>query len=93
MFRDQSGAASRLEKTGTWRGSEGLGGLLYFAVLDAGSASSDPLSVAVHDSPNRLQIDIPSALRHIVRMADAVAELRPAPAHVTYLRHDNDSPL
>ena len=38
-----------------------------------------------------LQIQIPTALGDVVRVADPVAELRPASAHFTYFRHNRRS--
>jgi hypothetical protein len=69
-----------------------LCGFLNLAALNARRADADALGTALDNRAHRLQIDVPPALRHIVGMADAVAELRPAPAQITYLRHVNESP-
>src|SRR5947209_17266209 len=61
--------------------------LLDFAGPDARCAHSEPPAGAFHQSANRLQIDVPAALRHVVRMTDPIAELRASSANLTNLRH------
>ncbi len=67
-----------------------LGGFLNFAAADAGGADAHALRTAFHQRPNGLQIYIPATLRHVVGMADAVAELRPAVADFTFFCHKTE---
>ena len=61
--------------------------LLDLARLDAAGADADPLGGAVDQSLHCLQIDIPAALGHVVRVRNVVAELRSFAANLTYLCH------
>jgi hypothetical protein len=67
-----------------------LGGFLNLAVTDAGSADFHSLCAAVHSRANALQVHIPAALRNVMSMADAVAELWPAPTNFTILSHKTE---
>jgi hypothetical protein len=67
-----------------------LGYLLDFAVTDAGRAHADALSGAFDHCPHRLQIDVPAALGHIVGVADAAAELRPASTDIANSCHKTE---
>jgi hypothetical protein len=60
---------------------------LDFAASDAGRAHTQALGSAFDHRANRLQIEVPAALGHVVGVADAVAELRPTTADITYSRH------
>jgi len=62
-------------------------GLTDFAVSDATRANTQTLAGAIYKRMNRLQVQIPSPLRHVVCVADPVSKLRPAAAHFTYFRH------
>ena len=66
---------------------------LDLAALDAGSANADALGRAVYHRAHGLQVDVPSAFRYVVRVADPVAELRPTSADITYFRHSPHAPL
>ena len=66
---------------------------LNLAALDARSANADALGGAIYHCANGLEIDVPPALRYVVRVADPVAELRPTPADITYFRHSPHAPL
>lgn len=61
--------------------------LLHFAGADAGGARANAPAGAIHQCVDCLQIQIPAALRDIVGVADAVAELRTAATNFTHLRH------
>ena len=66
-----------------------MGLRLYdFAALHAGSADADALGGLPHLGVNGAQIDVPTPLGHVVRVADVVAELRPFAADITYLCHE-----
>jgi len=60
---------------------------LHFAAADAGSAHAQALGGALDNRANRLQIEVPAALGHVVGVTDAVPELRAAATNVTYFRH------
>ena len=53
-----------------------LRGLLNLAVADARGAHANVLGGAVDHRVNVLQVDVPAALGHIMRVAHLVAELR-----------------
>jgi hypothetical protein len=61
---------------------------LNFAAADAGRADAQALGGAFDYGSNRLQVQVPAALGHVVGVADAVPELWAATANVTYSRHD-----
>jgi hypothetical protein len=61
---------------------------LDFAAADAGGANANALGVAVDKRTHGLQINIPAALGHVVRVADAVSELGAAATHFTYFGHN-----
>ena len=67
-----------------------LGSLLDFAAPNACGADTHTLRTALDQRSNGLQIDIPATLRHVVGMADAVAELRPAMADFTFFCHKTE---
>jgi len=64
-----------------------LRGFLNFAVLNAIRAHFNALRSARDHRVHLLQVDIPPALRHIVRVADPVSELGAAPTKITHFRH------
>ena len=64
-----------------------LSGLRYLPGLDAARAHTNPLRRAIHKSLHRLQIHVPPAPRHIVRVRNVISELRPFAANVAYLCH------
>src|ERR1700686_2999883 len=70
-----------------------LGDLLDLAIADAGRADLHPATRAFHQSANRLQVDVPAPLRHIVGVADPVAELRPPPAYFANSCHKTEISL
>lgn len=57
-----------------------LGSFQYFAVTNTGSADFHPLDPTLYRGPNALEIHIPTALRHVVGVADTISKLGPAPA-------------
>jgi hypothetical protein len=61
---------------------------LDLAAADAGGANANALGASVDQRAHSLQIDVPAALGHVMRVADAVAELRSASTHFTYFRHN-----
>jgi hypothetical protein len=61
--------------------------LLNFAALDATRANLHSFGCAIHKCAHALQIDVPPALRHVVSVADSVAELRAAATEFTIFRH------
>lgn len=65
--------------------------LLNLAIADAGSTNTHTLAGALHQGPNRLQIQIPTTLRDIVRVANAVPKPGPAPANFTNLSHKTEN--
>src|ERR1043166_3596335 len=67
--------------------------LLNLTRTDARGAHPEPPSGAVHQSANRLQIDVPAAFRHVVGVTDAVSELRAASTNLTNLRHKTEISL
>lgn len=66
---------------------------MYLAVADAGCADAHPLAAALDQRMNRLEVQIPAALGHIVGVADTVPELRPAAADLTNFCHRYTLPL
>ena len=64
-----------------------LGDLLDFTVANTRRADANPAAGAVDERTDGLQIDVPAALRHIVRVADAVTELRSAATNLTNSCH------
>jgi hypothetical protein len=60
---------------------------LDFAVLDAVRADFNTLRGARDNRVDFLQVDVPAALRHVVRVADPVSKLGAAPAKITHFRH------
>ena len=69
-----------------------LSGFLYFAVANAGRAGADTLVGTLNDGADALQVQVPTALSDIVRVADLVTELRPTTADITYFRHWTETP-
>ena len=65
----------------------GLGGFLDFTVANARGTGANPLVAALDYRTDGLQVQIPTALSHVVRVADFVAELRSATADITYFGH------
>src|ERR1700677_1983687 len=64
-----------------------LGSLLNFAIANAGRTDADPAASAINQSPNRLQIHVPAPLRHIMGVADSIAELRALSTNFANLCH------
>ena len=64
-------------------------GLGDFSSADAGSADAHPAIAGCGGSLNRLQIDVPAATAYVVRVTDAVTELRTLAAYLTNLCHNN----
>ena len=78
------GAGASSSNFVSFRGKRGgLRDLLHFTGTNARGTNPHALPGAVHQRANRLQIDVPPALRHIVRVTDPAAELRPAATHFT----------
>ena len=63
-----------------------------FAVANAGRARPNTLVSTLNNGANRLQIQVPAALGHVVRVADFITELRSATADITYFRHGKKLP-
>ena len=66
----------------------GLSYLLYLARADAGGAHAQTPAGAVDQRPDILQIQIPATLRHVMGMADPVAELGASAADFANLCHN-----
>jgi hypothetical protein len=62
---------------------------LHFAVANAGCAHTNSLTCALDERVNRLQIQIPTTLCHIVGMTNAVPELWSTTTDFTNLCHKN----
>ena len=62
---------------------------LHLAVADARRADPNALSGALDEGVDRLQVQIPAAIGHIVGMADTMPELRSATAHFTNFCHSS----
>lgn len=84
---NEKGTPNRVPFTENLLRAVRLGGLLDFAGANAGRADTHTLRSAIHSRANRLQIDIPATFRHVMGMADSVAELRPAVADFTFFCH------
>ena len=82
MATKRRGAATPLAVL--YRFSDDLDDLAGF---QAARAHSHPLHLALHQPAQRHQIDQPAALRHVVRVADLVADGRTLPADITALSH------
>jgi hypothetical protein len=65
---------------------------LNFAVPDAGGADAQALARPLHNRVDRLQVQIPTTLCHIVGMTDPMPELRPTATHFTSFCHMNTRP-
>jgi hypothetical protein len=61
--------------------------LLDLAIADAGRANTHATSGAVDEGANTLQIQVPTTLGDIVRVADPATELGTAPANFANLCH------
>jgi hypothetical protein len=59
-----------------------------FAAANAGSAGPYALGGPIHAGMHRTQVHIPAPLGDVVRVADAVSELRLLAADITLLCHD-----
>jgi len=57
---------------------------LYFAVANARRTNTNALVRALDYGVNTLQVQIPAALRNIMRMANFITELWPAATDITY---------
>ena len=64
-----------------------LSGLLDLTALNARGAHTDPLVRSIDHRMYFLQIQVPAALGHIMRVAHLVAELRTTLTDITRLRH------
>jgi hypothetical protein len=58
-----------------------------FAAAQAGRANPNALVCLADLGMYRPQIDVPPALRHVMRVADVISELRLLAAHCTHLSH------
>ena len=65
-------------------------GLHDLTAAQAGGADADALGRALDFGADGTEIDVPAALRHVVGVADVVAELRPLAADVTNLSHNRN---
>jgi hypothetical protein len=63
-------------------------GLYHFAASQAGGADADAFSLAGDFGVDRPQVDVPTPLSHVVRVADTVSSLRLFAADFTLLCHD-----
>jgi hypothetical protein len=68
----------------------GLRDFLDFTCSNARRADAQPPAGAVHQRADRLQVEIPTPLGHVVGMTDAVAELGAAATDFTYFRHKTE---
>jgi hypothetical protein len=68
---------------------ERLSDFLNFAGADAGCANANSAASPVYQRANRLQIDVPAPLGHVVGVADPIAELRAPSADLTNSCHKN----
>ena len=66
------------------------GDFLNLAFTNAGGAHADAASGAVDEGADVLEVDVPAALGYIVRVTDAVAELRTAAADFTNSSHKTE---
>jgi hypothetical protein len=66
---------------------ESLGDFLDLAVTDARGADLQSAPGSVNESTNGLQVHVPAAFRHVVRVTDPVAKLGAPAANFTSLRH------
>jgi hypothetical protein len=64
---------------------------LHFAVTDAGRANFDALAGTFDQCMNTLQVQIPTTLRHVMGVADAIPELRATTADFTSFCHKTHS--
>lgn len=62
-------------------------GFYHFAAAQAGRAHTNALGRASNLRAHWAQVDVPTSLTDIVRVADIVPELRPLAADITYLCH------
>jgi hypothetical protein len=60
---------------------------LNFTVLQAACTNANALRRAPDHRVHFLQVNVPAALGYIMRVADPVSELGPAPAEITHLCH------
>ena len=60
---------------------------LNLAAADAGSADTQALARALYYRMNRMQIQVPTTLGHIMRMTDPMPELRPTATNFTRFCH------
>jgi hypothetical protein len=70
-----------------------LSDLLDFAGTDARRANAKAAAGAVHQRANRLQVQVPTALRQIVGVADAVTELGTAATDLANFCHKTEFSL
>ena len=69
------------------------GSLLDLTAADTGGADANAFTRAFDYRVYRLKIQVPTTLRHIVGMTDAMPELRPAATNFTNFCHINTPPL
>jgi hypothetical protein len=67
-----------------------LSGFLNLTGANARRANANPAARAVDQRSNRLQIQIPPAIRNVVSVADPVSELRPAAAYFANSCHKTE---
>jgi hypothetical protein len=64
--------------------------LLDFTGPNAGRANAQAPARAIHQRTHRLQVQIPTPLRHIVSVTDAVPELGTAATNFANFRHKTE---
>jgi hypothetical protein len=78
----------RFDRAASVKVRSGLCGFLNLAVANARCARANPLRRAGNHRAHRLQIDIPAALRHVMSVADFVAELGTFTANIANSCHE-----
>ena len=63
-------------------------GFDHFAAADAGRASADTLSGAIHFGVYGAQVDVPAPAGHVVGVANCISKQRLLAANITNLCHD-----
>jgi len=66
--------------------------LLDFTGANARRADPKAAPGAIHKCADGLQVQVPTPLRYIMSVTDAVSELRTAATDFAYFRHRQDSP-
>ena len=84
MLRRTSCAGARVDCR--WNRGK-LRDFLNFSVADAGCANAHPAARAIHQSSDRLQVQVPAPFRNVVGMTDPVTENRFPAANIANLCH------